>query len=61
MRELIDRQTALQLVTKHIGIDGDTATLLDVGNLFVDIEFMPTIMKISDERYQRLIGKKVGR
>lgn len=59
MRELIDRQTALQLVTKHIGIDGDTATLLDAGKLFGEISFMPTIMKISDERYQRLIGKKV--
>lgn len=61
MRELIDRQTALQLVTKHIGIDGDTATLLDVGKLFGEINFQPTVMKISEERYQRLIGKKVSR
>ena len=57
MRELIDRQTALDSIVKHIGVDGETATLLDVGKLFGEINFQPTIMKISDERYQRLIGR----
>ena len=61
MRDLIDRQTVLDAIVKHIGIDGNKATLLDAGKLFGEISFMPTIMKISDERYQRLIGKKVSR
>lgn len=57
MRELIDKQTVLRSIVNHIGIDGEKATLLDVGKLFGEVSFQPTIMSISEERYQRLIGK----
>lgn len=59
MRDLIDRQTVLDAIVKHIGIDGNKATLLDVDKLYIEVDFMPTVTRISDERYNRLIGKPI--
>lgn len=46
MDELISRKKALEIIIKHIGVDGDTATLLDVGKAFCEIYTMPARAKI---------------
>lgn len=56
MRELIDRQTVLELV--------DRGFLISNGNykkVRKLIEQLPTVTRMQEESYQRLIGKKVSK
>lgn len=63
MRELIDRQTAMKEMMMFTGLclfrDNGEPIINESHPAIKAIQKMPTVMRISDERYQRLIGKKV--
>lgn len=65
MRELIDRQTAMKEIMMFTGLclfrENGEPIINKSHPAIQAIQNMPTVMKISDERYQRLIGKKVSR
>ena len=42
MDDLISRKAALEIVAKHIGIDGDKACLIDVGKTYGEIYALPS-------------------
>lgn len=58
MRELIDRQTAIKAIISwqehHIGAMRKCDVAEAIGTA-------PTVTRMQEESYQRLIGKKVGR
>ena len=39
----ISRRAALKIVTKHIGVDGDRACLIDVGKTYGEIYALPPV------------------
>ena len=61
MRELIDRQTALDTIRKEIHADEDWLMANIYDGIAETINTVPTVTRMQEESYQRLIGKKVSR
>lgn len=59
MRELIDRQTAMETIRKEMHADKDWVIDWVYQGVAEVINTVPTVTRMQEESYQRLIGKKV--
>ena len=57
MRELIDRQTAIEALKRAEAL----TRAFGYHNVIYAIREVPTVTRMQEESYQRLIGKKVSR
>ena len=61
MRDLIDRKTVLDTLRTKLNADDDWLMANIYEGIANTINAVPTVTRMQEESYQRLIGKKVSR